>query len=323
MAQTRYDVNGKVVLITGGAQGIGLGLATALHRRGARLALVDLDGKTVAAAAAGFGSDRALGLVADVTNSGAIGDAVATVVDRFGGVDVVVANAGVANTAATTRVMAPEEFERVVEVDLLGVYRTVHAALPQIVARRGQAVLVSSVYAFVNGMLVAPYAVSKAGVEQLGRALRVELANHGASATVAYFGFVDTHMVRKGFDEDPLGQRLERELLPAAITKRITPQQAGEALARAIERRKPRVIAPRYWTAVSLLRGVINPVFDRVTERLPQVQALLREADIEHRLDRVLHDRGIESTDAPVESSAAPIESADARVASYLPRINP
>jgi NAD(P)-dependent dehydrogenase (short-subunit alcohol dehydrogenase family) len=288
MARNRYDINGKTVLITGGAQGIGLGLATALHRRGARLALVDLDGDTVAAAAAGFGSDRAIGLVADVTNRDAITSAVDAAVERFGGIDVVVANAGIANTAATTRVMAPEEFERVVEVDLLGVYRTVHAALPQIVARKGQAVLVSSVYAFVNGMLVAPYAVSKAGVEQLGRALRVELALHGASATVAYFGFVDTHMVHKGFDEDPLGHRLEHEVLPSAITKRITPQQAGEAMARAIERRKPRVLAPRYWTAMSLLRGLINPVFDFVSERAPQAQMLLREADVEHRLDRAL-----------------------------------
>jgi hypothetical protein len=71
------------------------------------------------------------------------------------------------------------------------------------------------------------------------------------------------------------------------------------------------VIAPRYWTAVSLLRGVINPVFDRVTERLPQVQALLREADVEHRLDRALHDRGLatpaQSTDAAVESTDTPV----------------
>jgi NAD(P)-dependent dehydrogenase (short-subunit alcohol dehydrogenase family) len=230
MPPTRYDVNGKVVLITGGAQGIGLGLATALHRRGARLALVDVDGNAVSAAAAGFGSDRALGLVADVTNRDAITRAIDAVADRFGGIDVVVANAGIANTAATTRAMAPEEFERVVEVDLLGVYRTVHAALPQIVARRGQAVLVSSVYAFVNGMLVAPYAVSKAGVEQLGRALRVELANHGASATVAYFGFVDTHMVRKGFDEDPLAQRLERDVIAARPDQpRVRPRHRAHA----------------------------------------------------------------------------------------------
>ena len=66
---------------------------------------------------------------------------------------------------------------------MLGVYRTVHAALPHIVANQGHVVVIASVYAFVNGALLAPYAMSKAAVEQFGRALRGELAQHGASAT--------------------------------------------------------------------------------------------------------------------------------------------
>ena len=65
---------------------------------------------------------------------------------------------------------------------MLGVWRTVRAALPQIVERQGHIVLVSSVYAFINGFGNSPYAAAKAGVESLGRALRVELAPHGASA---------------------------------------------------------------------------------------------------------------------------------------------
>jgi NAD(P)-dependent dehydrogenase (short-subunit alcohol dehydrogenase family) len=278
-----YDVRGKVALITGGAQGIGLGIARGLDARGAKLALVDLNAEAAGEAAARFGSEHAIGLAADVTNTAAIGRAVDATVERFGGVDIVVANAGIAPTGATARVMPPEEFERVVEVDLLGVYRTVHAALPQIVAREGQAVLVSSIYAFVNGMLVSPYAVAKAGVEQLGRALRVELAQHGASATVAYFGFVDTYMVQHGFDHDPLGGEMDG-LTPAFIRRRITPEQAGEAVVKGIERRKPRVIAPKYWTAMSVLRGIVNPGFDLASSRHPQVQALLRKADVPNRL---------------------------------------
>ncbi len=280
----RYDVNGKVALITGGAQGIGLGLARALRARGARLALVDLDAAASAEAASQLGpSDIAIGLGADVTDRYAIGEAVDTAVRAFGGVDIVVANAGIAPTVATTRVMPPEEFERVVEVDLLGVYRTVHAGFDQIIARRGQAVVVSSVYAFMNGVMLSPYAVSKAGVEQLGRALRVELASHGASATVAYFGFVETQMVRDAMDDDPLGRDLGQSLVPAAILKRITPEEAGEAVARAIERRRPRVIAPRYWTAMSVLRGLINPAFDLASVHAPQIQAVVRDADVERR----------------------------------------
>ena len=103
--------------------------------------------------------------------------AVAETVERFGGLDVAVANAGIAPpTVTTTRTMPGEEWERVFEVDLLGVWHTVRAALPQIVERGGQIVFIASVYAFANGMLNSPYAVSKAGVESLGRALRAELA---------------------------------------------------------------------------------------------------------------------------------------------------
>jgi short-subunit dehydrogenase len=168
----------------------------------------------------------------------------------------------------------------VIQVNLLGVYRTVHAGLEQIVARRGQAVVVSSVYAFLNGMLLSPYAVAKAGVEQLGRALRAELSPQGASATVAYFGFVDTKMVQDGFEQrrQALGDE-EEELLPPFMRRMITPEQAGEAIARAIERRQPRVIAPRYWAVASTLRGVLNPALDYAATRAGKVQELLREAD--------------------------------------------
>ncbi len=278
----RYEVNGKVALVTGGAQGIGLGSARALKARGAKVAIVDLDPDSTSAAASQLGAGDAVGIAADVTDRDAIAEAVEQTVERFGGLDIVMANAGIAPTAATTRAMSADEFERVVEVDLLGVYRTVHAAFDQLVQRRGHAVLVSSIYAFMNGILLSPYAVAKAGVEQLGRALRVELASHGAGVTVAYFGFVDTDMVRKGFESDPLGRRAE-DLIPNVIRKRITPDAAGEAVARAIERRRPRVIAPRYWTAMSLLRGLINPAMDLFAARASNVQEVLREGDVEGR----------------------------------------
>ena len=284
----RYDVNGKVALITGGGRGIGLGIATALAARGASIALVDIEADTVQEAAARLPAS-AIGLTADVTNVEAIEAAVAGAVERFGGVDIVVANAGIAPAPASARIMDPVEFERVVEVDLLGVYRTIHAGMDQIVARRGQAVLVSSVYAFLNGMLLSPYAVAKAGVEQLGRALRVELAAHGASATVAYFGFVDTRMVQEGLEQRRAVSDDDEELLPGLLRKMITPEHAGEAVARAIERRRARVIAPRWWAAWSTLRGVVNPALDFAAARAPKVQEVLREADREPSAPRKRH----------------------------------
>jgi NAD(P)-dependent dehydrogenase (short-subunit alcohol dehydrogenase family) len=275
----RYDVHGRVALITGGARGIGLGIGTALAARGASIALVDVEADAVAQAAEALGPGRAIGVAADVTNVDAIEAAVAAAVERFGGVDIVVANAGIAPAPASARMMDPDEFERVVEVDLLGVYRTVHAAMDQIVARRGHAVLVSSVYAFMNGILLSPYAVAKAGVEQLGRALRVELAVHGASATVAYFGFVDTRMVQEGLEQRQALGGDDEELLPPFLRRMISPQQAGEAVARAVERRRARVIAPRWWAALSTLRGVLSPGLDYAAAHAPKVQKLLRDAD--------------------------------------------
>jgi NAD(P)-dependent dehydrogenase (short-subunit alcohol dehydrogenase family) len=276
----RYDVNGRVALVTGGARGIGFATASALARRGASIALVDLDGDEAAASAERLGSGRAIGLAADVRDSGAVEGAVAAAAERFGGVDIVIANAGIAPPPSPVRLMEPGAFERVIEVNLLGVYHTVHAGMDQIVTRRGQMVLVSSVYAFVNGVMASPYAVAKAGVEQLGRALRLELAPHGAGATVAYFGFVDTKLVQDAFEErERLSGGRDTELVPEFVLRRIMPEQAGEAIARGIERRQPRVIAPRWWATVSVLRGVLNPLLDYAGAHSSRVKDELRQAE--------------------------------------------
>ena len=176
------------------------------------------------------------------------------------------------------RAMSTESFDRVIEVNVIGVARTVQVALPEIVRSKGHVVVVASVYAFITGITEIPYAMSKAAVEQLGRALRVELAQHGASASVAYFGFIDTAMVQQGLDQDPLAQEMIATL-PKALRKRLTPAQAGEAVARGIEGRKPRIILPRRWAAFSALRGIVNPLLDARMERDAATQAVLRKFD--------------------------------------------
>lgn len=278
-----YDVAGKVALITGAARGIGFETARALHARGASVALMDLDLSEAEDAAARLGGDRALGIGGDVTDKDSIQAAVAATVERFGGLDVAVANAGIAPPTATMRVIDDDAFERTVEVDLLGVWRTVRAALPQVVERHGHIVVVASVYAFFNGVLNASYAVSKAGVESLGRSLRVELAPHGASASVAYFGFIDTKMVQDGF-ADPVARKFE-ETLPRVMARRLPPSAAGEAIARGIETRAPRIVAPRWWAIWSTLRGLLNPLFDARAERDARILDIVRAADDESRAE--------------------------------------
>jgi len=268
----------KVALVTGAARGIGFATARALSARGAAVVMVDLDAVAAERAAAEVHDSRALGLAGDVTDRAAMQRAVAAAVDRFGRLDVVVANAGIASRVATFRAMPPETFERVLDVNLLGVCRTVEAALPEIVPRRGHVVVVSSIYAFTNGVGATPYAMSKAAVEQFGRALRLELTPHGASASVAYFGFIDTDMVHRAIDADPLASSMF-EVLPRPLHKRLTPAVAGEAIVRGIERRSPRIIRPRRWTVMSVLRGVLNPLTDAQAERDQASLARIREAD--------------------------------------------
>jgi len=259
-----FDPNGKVALVTGAARGIGFETARQLHIRGASVVVVDLNAAEAREAAERIG-ERAIGIATDVTDHSAVMQTVAEAVERFGGLDIVVANAGIAQgQTATTRGISVEEWERVFEVDLLGVWRTVRAALPQIVERKGHVVVTSSVYAFMNGVLNSPYAVAKAGVESLGRALRTELTPLGASASVAYFGWVDTKMVQDAVAR-PGSARLQ-ENTPDFLLKRIPPSEAGAAIVRGIEERSPRIFAPRWWRYVSALRGILNPLLDRRME---------------------------------------------------------
>jgi NAD(P)-dependent dehydrogenase (short-subunit alcohol dehydrogenase family) len=273
-----YDLNGKVALVTGAAKGIGFETARQIHLRGASVAVVDLNSGEAGEAAERIG-ERAIGIGADVTDHAAIMQAVAETVGRFGGLDVVVANAGIAQTKmATVRGIGTEEWERVFEVDMLGVWRTVRAALPQIVERRGHVVVTSSVYAFVNGVLNSPYAVAKSGVESLGRSLRAELMPLGASASVAYFGWVDTKLVQDAFENN--GDRMQQNL-PEFLRKRIGPDEAGAAVVRGIEERAPRIFAPKWWRYVSALRGILNPLLDRRFENDAAMTATIREVEAE------------------------------------------
>ncbi|WP_084479053.1 short-chain dehydrogenase/reductase [Nocardia jejuensis] len=255
-----FAVEGKVVLITGAAQGIGAALARAMHARGAVVVLSDVDEDAVRATASEFGP-RTLAVRADVADREEMAQRIAEVVERFGRLDVVIANAGVTPVPATLRSMNPKEFDRVMGINLTGVFNTVHPALDHIVRSKGHVVVVSSCAAFAPGAGGSPYMMSKAAVEQLGRALRVELAAHGASAGVAYFGIVETAMTHEMLDTDDLGRRLDA-MLPWPLGVRITAEQAAHSVVDGIARRAPRTIAPAGWIPYSLLRGAINVVLD-------------------------------------------------------------
>ncbi|HZK16148.1 MAG TPA: short-chain dehydrogenase/reductase [Solirubrobacterales bacterium] len=282
------ELRGKSALVTGAARGIGFATARALVARGASVAIVDLDPEAAKAAAAqiapppgGAGGPVAIGIGADVADAEAIEAAATEAAGALGGIDICVANAGIAPLGATVRALDPAAFERVIDVNLLGVWRTVRAVLPYVTESRdgGHLVLISSVYSFTNGACVSPYACSKAAVEQLGRSLMVELAGDGTGVSVAYFGFVDTEMVRQGFEKDELGRRMQ-SMVPSRLRESITPTHAGESIVRGIETRRPQIIEPRKWVPLSLFRGITGPLSDRTMVNHPRLQEMIREADV-------------------------------------------
>ena len=204
--------------------------------------------------------------------------AVADAVDRFGRVDVAIANAGILSRAATLRTTPTASIESVLAVNVTGVVNTVQAAMDQVIAHRGQFVLISSVFAFLNGMGTIPYAMSKAAVEQLGRGLRVELAAHGVSTTVAYFSLIETNMIKQGVDADPVVDEL-LSALPRPLLKRLQPDTAATALADGLAHRSPRVMEPSRWKPISALRGLIAPTMDSHLARDRRTLAALSRLD--------------------------------------------
>ena len=273
MGKPKYDLTGKVVLITGGGQGIGLATAEHVLARGAKVALLDVNQETVNSAVAGLGANT-LAIVGDVRDAEGMETAVAKIVAHFGQLDVVVANAGVSPPTATLRRVDREAFDRVIAINQGGTWNTVRASIEQVIANKGHIVIVSSCAAFAPGMGGAAYMISKAAVEQLGRALRIELAIHGASAGVTYFGIVDTEMAHGTLDDDPYGEDIG-DMLPWPLSRRISADAAGKNIAGGIANRSARTMAPAVWTPYSLARGAFNVFLDRRLARDKKLQALL------------------------------------------------
>jgi NAD(P)-dependent dehydrogenase (short-subunit alcohol dehydrogenase family) len=249
------DVDGKVVFITGAARGIGLDAAQRLHSGGATVVIVDVD-EALAKSEAGHLGARALGLHGDVIDRAQLDATVERVIGAFGRIDVVIANAGIAPPVESVRTGSEEAFDRVLDVNLHGVVNTVRATLPSLLETGGYLLIISSLYAIVNGALSAPYAMSKTAVEALGRSLRVELAGTGVDVGVAYFGFIDTKLLREASEKPGIPEL--RSSFPGFITKVVPVGRAGTAIADGVAARAARVTAPKWMRLTLPLRGLIQ-----------------------------------------------------------------
>jgi NAD(P)-dependent dehydrogenase (short-subunit alcohol dehydrogenase family) len=274
---TNGKLEGKVVLITGGARGIGAEVARRLHSRGATLVLTDLNQGELTGIAAELSGDRVLTAVADVRDLPTMQAVAAQAVERFGGLDVVVANAGIASYGSLLQV-DPDAFKRVLDVDVLGVFHTVRATLPALIDRRGYVLIVSSLAAYAVCPGLAPYNAAKAGVEMLANALRLEVAHTGVRVGSAHMSWIDTALVRDGKDDMPAFGKLLASL-PWPSNKTTTVDKCAAAFVKGIEGRKSRVFCPGWVRVFRWIKPMVStpigefPIRKSTAELLPQMDA--------------------------------------------------
>ncbi|MGH3497941.1 MAG: SDR family oxidoreductase [Nocardioidaceae bacterium] len=252
---TRHDVTGKVVLITGAARGIGAQTARELARRGARVAVTGLEPDLLKQLAAELGERHAWWEL-DVTDQDATNSVVASVADHFGGIDVVVTNAGVASYG-TVRQIDPAAFARTIEVNLTGMFRTAHAALPHVVGAKGYILVVASLAAFTPLAGMAAYDASKSGAEALALSMRQELLHLGVDVGVCHPSWIDTDLVRDAETDLP-SFRETRSHLPWPANSTTTVEHCASMIAQGVERRARRVYVPKSVVAALLARPIIG-----------------------------------------------------------------
>jgi NAD(P)-dependent dehydrogenase (short-subunit alcohol dehydrogenase family) len=255
------DLAGKRVVITGAARGIGSLLAKRLHERGAKVALLGLEPERLAETAAACGD--APWFECDVTDRDAVNDAVAAAVERLGGLDVAVANAGIGGQA--TLIDGDNSvWDKTIAVNLQGTFNLVQAAGPHVSHPDGYLLLTASLAAAVHLPLMAAYSASKAAVESLGDSLRIEMRPTGAKVGVAYYAELDTDMTSRGFDT----KAAKRMPIGGNRHSRISPvEPAIDALERGIAKRSRRITSPRWVNWLLPIRMVVQRIVELATRR--------------------------------------------------------
>jgi NAD(P)-dependent dehydrogenase (short-subunit alcohol dehydrogenase family) len=237
MRKSTWRLTGKSVLITGAANGIGAATARLLAARNIQLSLLDVQGSTLRQLALEL-RGKVICYEADITQSEALDEAVASTLDRFGRLDVVLVNAGIVTVGSVER-GDPHAFEQVITVNLLGAWRTVRAVLPHVIAAKGYILFVSSLAGTIQGPLHAAYNSSKAGLQAFANTLRLEVQGLGVDIGTAHIFYTDTETGR-GAVEHPLIRGLPgmRMMKPSPV------QVTATMLLRGMEHRRRTIATP-------------------------------------------------------------------------------
>lgn len=253
-----FTIKDRVVLITGSANGIGRATAKLIWEKGGIPVCVDLPSDNLDSLSTELGRD-ALVIPCDVTDAKGMKQTVAAALDKFGRIDVVVANAGIEKIGPSW-LMPEDEFEQVLNVNIFGVYRTIKPAIEQVMANKGHIVAISSVSAALPWPLAAAYAASKSFADSWMRSLRMELSGTGTTAGACYFGYIDTGMMARSASNE-LAASLLNDMPSIADTKPMPPESAASVIVKQIERRSARSFSHLKVRFLLFIRG-ISPITD-------------------------------------------------------------
>ena len=203
----------QVAVITGAGSGIGLEIARTFVREGARVAVADLDGGAAANAATELtrGAAQAISIPMDVTREDQVDGGITRVVQTFGGIDILVCNAGI-QIISPVEALSLADWQRVLAVHLDGAFLATRAALRHMYGRgRGSIIYMGSVHSKEASVLKAPYVAAKHGLIGLARVVAKEGAKHGVRANVICPGFVRTPLVERQIPEQAKALGLSEE----------------------------------------------------------------------------------------------------------------
>ncbi|MEV4937270.1 SDR family oxidoreductase [Streptomyces zaomyceticus] len=262
-------LEGRTVVVTGAARGLGAALARSFGERGARLALLGLEGGRLEEVAA-WSCAEAASWEVDVTDDVAMADTARQVRSRFGPASVVVGNAGVAQGGLFADT-DPWVWRRVIEVNLIGSAVTARRFLPDLLDTRGYYLQVASLAALGATPMMSAYCASKAGVESFAQSLRAELSARGVTVGIAYLNWIDTDLIRDADEHAVL--RVLRAHMPPPARGKSSAARVAERLAVAAERRETSVHVPAWVRAVQPVRACVPAVVTRYTRaRLPRLE---------------------------------------------------
>jgi NAD(P)-dependent dehydrogenase (short-subunit alcohol dehydrogenase family) len=254
----------RTVVITGAAGGIGTALAHAFIRAGDRVALLELDESRLETLRSRLPADRVLGLTCDVTDPSSCTAAIDAVTTAWGGVDVLINNAGISHRSRFEDTDT-DVLRKVMDVNLFGSIHCTRAALTSLIARRGQVVVLSSVAGFAPLVGRTGYCASKHALHGFFGALRTEVRPDGVNVLLVCPAFTDTGLAQRALKGD--GSQIGSDATRSVAGRQLQPAEVADAILQGLDRRRELMLLPAVSRASFWLSRLVPRVYERMMLR--------------------------------------------------------